>query len=118
MPFTNITPESSRDHKNKYRNIAWIHGFGIALEHEGLATEDADLCELLWDSEAQTLGFKLSSTKTENTWELKEANNMKVIYHIAQSDLEFPYGVYHLEKVDRTDCDYICDLKKSICSKL
>lgn len=112
MPFKPIQPIVVTDEDaQKYRNIVWIHGFGVAIEHEAAHGDEIRYCELLWDNKKQLLGIKLLSNMKETAWELKEANGMKVIHKTSTADLSLPYGVYPLAKADSVDYDLICDLK-------
>lgn len=111
MTFAKLTPPPLIKDKEHPRNIVWIHGFGIAIEHETAQGDEIRYCELLWENEKQLLGIKLLSKGSQTAWELKEANGMKVIRKTSKADLNLPHGVYRLEKADNADYDLICNLK-------
>lgn len=109
MPFKPIHPNISNDETQTSRNIVWVHGFGIAIEHDAVQSDDVIYCELLWDEDEQLLGIKLHSNEDQTLWKLKNAGPMKVVHDISKAGLNLPHGVYPVSSSNQDGMDLICD---------
>lgn len=120
MTFKKVAPNSNPSEDHACRNIIWIKGFGISIEHEAIQPDDIRYCELFWDGNEKALGFKFLSentidpSKAEQCWRMKSGGNAKIIHDIAKEGLALPWGVYNLEKASNSEFDYIANLNSPV----